>query len=314
MVMIVFCARICISLILFFALLPSSGIIQAQTKVACIGNSITYGYGLTYNQNYPTKLQNLLGTSKYTVENDGVNSTTMIKNGNPSYWKNGRLPQVFSFQPKIVILKLGTNDTKPENWDLHYKEFKTDYLAMVDTLAGMASKPRIFVVLPVPVFNNPVAISWGIRDSVIKKEMPIISQIATERNLIVIDCNTPLLPFAKYFTVDGVHPDSSGADTIAHIVYRAIIATSTEPKPLSAHQKLISVTIKAGALSILSPLNPSSTVELFDVCGRNVFALKVTRQENLTINTSPMKNGIYILRIKNALSNELYCQRVDIVK
>ena len=224
--------------VLFVVLFVTTAVF-AQIKVACVGNSITYGYGLSSpnTQSYPARLQGLLGTAQYTVQNDGVNATTLLKNGDNSYWKNGKLADVFSFQPKIVTIKLGTNDTKPQNWDKHYQEFKRDYLAMVDTFAAMASKPRIYAILPVPVFSNATAASWGIRDSAIKKEMPMIRQVASERGLTVIDCNTPLLNFPQYFSVDGVHPNAAGEDTLAHVIYRSIIATSVVPMQPAASRR-----------------------------------------------------------------------------
>jgi len=203
--------------------------VSAQVKIACIGNSITYGYGLSdTSKRYPTVLRQLLGTTQYTVLNCGVNSLTMSKKGNLPYWTNGKLAQVFALQPAIVTIMLGTNDTKPMNWDSlgRGSQFKTDYLAMVDTLAAMASKPKIYVALPVPVYSNTIGAGWGIRDSVIQKEMPIIRQVAAERaGVVVIDAYTPLQGFPAYFAVDGVHPNAAGEDTIAHVFYRNIIAT-----------------------------------------------------------------------------------------
>ncbi|MBN2188171.1 MAG: hypothetical protein JW699_01855, partial [Chitinispirillaceae bacterium] len=193
-------------------ILAAAVTVPAQVKIACIGNSITYGYGLSdTSKRYPSVLRRLLGTANYTVYNGGVNSTTMSKRGNIPYWTNGRLAQVFALQPDIVTIMLGTNDTKPMNWDSLGRgtQFKTDYLAMVDTLAAMASHPKIYIALPVPVFSNPIGAGWGIRDSVIQKEMPIIRQVAAERGgLVVIDANTPLKGFPQYFAVDGVHPDA----------------------------------------------------------------------------------------------------------
>lgn len=202
----------------------------ALTKIACVGNSITYGYGLNdpSSQSYPGKLQKLLGTSNYNVQNYGVSATTLSKNGDNPYWRNGKLPQVFAFQPDIITIKLGTNDTKPQNWENlgSGSQFKTDYLAMVDTLATMPSHPKIYLILPVPVFPNPTAVSWGIRDSVIQKEIPIIKEVAVARSLTVIDANTPLKNFPQFFKVDGVHPDSSGEDTLAHIVFRGLTSAN----------------------------------------------------------------------------------------
>jgi len=80
--------------------------------------------------------------------------------------------------------------------------------------------------LPVPVYPNPTAVSWGIRDSIIQKQIPIIKEVAAARSLLVIDANTPLKGFPQYFKTDGVHPDSSAEDTIAHVVYRALTAVN----------------------------------------------------------------------------------------
>jgi len=191
----------------------------AQTKIACIGNSITYGYTLSdTTKRYPSVLRQLLGTAQYAVQNDGVNSTTMLKNGNIPYWTNGKLSDVFAFQPDMVTIMLGTNDTKAVNWDTYGSEFKQDYEAFIDTLNTLASKPKIFLALPAPIFTN----TMGIRDSImVNKIIPIIKQIGAYRGLWVIDANTPLRGFSSYFP-DGVHPNQTGADSIAHIFYRCI--------------------------------------------------------------------------------------------
>lgn len=210
---------------LFFLLLATvfhPGHAAAKTKIACIGNSITFGYGVNWDQAYPYRLQQLFGTEEYEVQNDGVNATTLLKNGDNPYYKNGKLPDAFNFQPDIITIKLGTNDSKPQNWDSHRQEFKGDLLWLIDTLETMATRPKLWLVLPVPVFDNPVGAEWGIRDSIIRKIIPIIKEAAEERDLPVIDMYEPLKPFPQYFSVDGVHPDAAGLDTIAHVIYRTL--------------------------------------------------------------------------------------------
>ena len=184
-----------------------------EIKIACVGNSITAG-----NSNYPTYLQKLLG-SDYQVENEGVGGTTMLKNGDSPYWTKGRLSQALAFKPNIVTIKLGTNDTKPQNWDQHGDEFKDDYLSMIDTFKTLSTNPDVFLVIPVPVFKD----AYGIRNSVLIEIIDIVKEIGTERGLPVIDANTPLLEFGNYFS-DGVHPNTAGADTIAHVIYRGLMA------------------------------------------------------------------------------------------
>jgi lysophospholipase L1-like esterase len=215
-----------LSCVLFFA-----GGSIAQIKVACIGNSITAGTAVGANNSYPAFLQTLLGTG-YTVHNDGVSGTTLLKNGDSPYWKNGMLKDVFSFLPNIITIKLGTNDTKPQNWNSYYQYFKRDYGAMIDTLNLIATHPKIWLILPVPVIST----NYGIRDSALQKILIIIKQIASERGLPVIDANTPLKMFPQYFP-DGVHPSAAGEDTIAHIIYRALTST-----PVTVVQKIRNLT------------------------------------------------------------------------
>jgi lysophospholipase L1-like esterase len=231
---------------LFFTILVMSVNITAQIKVACIGNSITSGYSNT-GISYVPKLQALLG-SVYLVENEGVSGTTLLKNGNNSYWINGRLNQALAFKANIITIKLGTNDTKPQNWNQYSSEFKKDYESLIDTLNSLNVKPKIYLVTPVPVFYNASTVSWGIRDSIVKKIIPIIKEIAAERGLTVIDVNTPLLPFSNYFSVDGIHPNAAAADTIAQVIYRSIKPTAVIPT------QVYTLYNRAGALTRVYPV------------------------------------------------------------
>jgi hypothetical protein len=95
------------SILLILAVAASAA---SKIKVACVGNSITAG-----NSMYPPYLQTLLG-SGYQVENEGVGATTLLKKGDVPYWTQGRLKQALAFNPNIVTIKLGTNDTKSQNW------------------------------------------------------------------------------------------------------------------------------------------------------------------------------------------------------
>ena len=197
--------------------------VSAAIKVSCIGNSITEG---NLGGKYPVYLADLLG-DQYRVENHGVRGTTLLRNGNKPYWKRGKLDQVFKFRPDIIIIKLGTNDTKPKNWNKHKEEFKPDIQKLIDTLSSMKSKPDIFLVLPAPVFSN----SYGIQAGNLAPIITIIKEVSKTKNIPVIDINTPMQNFRGYFP-DGVHPNNAGADTIAHYILKALIAhtkTSTDP-------------------------------------------------------------------------------------
>ena len=69
------------SLSLFFACVAMA---QEKIKVACVGNSITYGTGVAEREKnaYPVKLQQMLG-DKYEVGNFGKPGATLLNKGHP---------------------------------------------------------------------------------------------------------------------------------------------------------------------------------------------------------------------------------------
>jgi lysophospholipase L1-like esterase len=263
----------------------------AQIKVACIGNSITEGASVAAGQAYPDRLQQLLG-SGYSVQNEGVTTTTMLKDGDTPYWTRGKLSKVWTFQPAIVTIKLGTNDTKPQNWDAHYALFKRDYSAMVDTLNRLASKPKIWLILPVPIWAN----SFGIRDSALQKIIPIVNQIATEKGLTVIDANTPLKNFKTYFP-DGVHPNAAGQDTIAHVVYRALKSTVAKiPEIQAAKTPKVNAQCRGSRVIVSSDFD--FRVTLTNAQGRTLAQRDGKGSVDIALNTQSLGCGVFFAAIR----------------
>jgi acyl-CoA thioesterase-1 len=207
-------------------LVPALAGAQTERPIrwACIGNSITAGPSPT--DAYSAKLQKLLGPG-FIVQNDGVSGRTLMRNGDVPYWTQGKLDSVFKFQPDIISIKLGTNDSKPVNWDAHKGEFEKDLSDLVDTLAAMPSKPKIWLVIPCPAFADQTG-PGGIRGTVIKNEIiPLIKKVAAAKNLNTIDVYTPMLTHQAFFA-DNVHPNAEGHDTIASIFYRTFLSKATK--------------------------------------------------------------------------------------
>ena len=125
---------------------------KTAVKVACIGNSITYGaFIANRDQNsYPAQLQAYLGDG-YEVRNYGVSGRTLLTQGDYPYVKTKEYIESQNFQPDIVLIKLGTNDTKPQNWK--YKdEFMADYQHLIDSYKALNSHPRIILLTPIRCF------------------------------------------------------------------------------------------------------------------------------------------------------------------
>ncbi len=210
-------------------------------KICIVGNSIT---AITH---FTDTLANLLkrDTAVYTwtVVNEGVSSTTMLRKGNFPYWTTPvagggttGFKDVFTQQPNIVAIELGTNDCKSYNWDTLNGYFIGDYEAMIDTFAHMTSHPLVYLVLPTPLFEPDTG---EIRDTCLQKELPLLWQIAAAKNVPIIDAHSMLLPFPNYF-VDGIHPtNKGGADSIGCVYYRALTGRSARSTDTSRHPLMI---------------------------------------------------------------------------
>lgn len=194
----------------------------AQTNVACVGDSITAGYGLSNPgvDSYPAQLQTLLG-SGYSVGNYGNSGTTALKRSDNTYWNSWAYRQSVQSNPNIVVIMFGANDSKAWNWDA--AKFDSDYRALIAKYQGLHSHPQVYISLTTPVFD-PNAFGTTF-DPVFMQNtvIPAIATIAQEAGVPLIDNNTVFLNHPELFS-DGVHPTAVGAGMIADNVAAAITA------------------------------------------------------------------------------------------
>lgn len=185
-------------------------------RVACVGDSITQGVGADRGRSYPDQLQDLLGAG-WKVGNFGVSARTLLRKGDFPYWNEEAFTKARGFEPEVVIIMLGTNDTKPHNW-AHKEEFENDYRDLVKTFQELNSKPRVYVCRPVPV---PEPGNYGINETVLQKEIPIIDRLAAELKAGVIDMHA-VLEGKPTLLPDRVHPNTEGAGEMAKAAYRVL--------------------------------------------------------------------------------------------
>jgi lysophospholipase L1-like esterase len=196
---------------------------EEKTKVACVGNSITYGMTIQDrdNDSYPAVLQQLLDSTgtKYEVRNYGFSGRTLLNKGDYPYMQEEMYSEALDFQPNIVIIKLGTNDSKPQNW-LYQEEYLQDLQTMVDAFRGLPSNPTLYLCYPAKAYSA----EWEISDSIIANGViPYIHQIAETNNLKIIDLYAATENMGENFP-DGIHPNEAGAKVIAETVHQALLA------------------------------------------------------------------------------------------
>jgi acyl-CoA thioesterase I len=190
------------------------GELDHAVRVACVGDSITQGVG-TANPNvesYPARLQALLGKN-WEVHNFGVGGRTLLRKADAFNYQGA-----LHFNPDVVIIALGTNDSKTAIWSTHQNEFASDYVAMIKAFQALPNHPQVWACLPPPAFPG----NWGITEEVIRDAViPEIKKAALATGIDLIDLHTPLLGSKSWFP-DTVHPNQDGAKRIAELVAGAI--------------------------------------------------------------------------------------------
>lgn len=197
-------------------------------RVACVGDSITFGYTSSNAgiHSYPSQLQNLLG-SGYEVRNYGKSSYTLMKSGDRSYWNLPEYANSKAYNPDIVILMLGSNDSKntqnAPNWTTKngvspQEAFLSDMKEMIESYQNLESHPVVYVGLSPRLTVESV---MDLNNTVIEEEIvPLQRQAAEETGSIVLDVNA----FSHEQMEDGdfkdcVHPTDIGYQKLANFMY-----------------------------------------------------------------------------------------------
>ena len=192
----------------------------SMIRVACIGDSITWGFTLLnpWKQSYPALLQEKLGEG-YEVRNFGYNDASARFDADTPYVKKRVYRESLAWNPDIVLLMLGTNDTKTRNWDPDI--FRRDYRKIVESYRDLPSHPRVILIAPIRIFLilgkpllgvHPETMEEGVR--------PAIREIASETGLQLVDLQD--LFTDNQYCRDGVHPQRTGARMLAEAIYSSI--------------------------------------------------------------------------------------------
>ena len=191
-----------------------------MNRVACIGDSITWGFTIMNRRkySYPSVLQEKLG-SDYEVRNFGYNDASARFDADTPYIKKGVYRESLEWNPDIVLLMLGTNDTKSRNWNPEI--FHKDYLKIVESYQELPSRPRIVLIAPIRIFLRMNIPLLGVYPHTMEEGVrPIIREVAAEKSLELIDLKD-LFSDSTYM-MDGVHPQREGAKMLAEAIYKGI--------------------------------------------------------------------------------------------
>jgi acyl-CoA thioesterase-1 len=206
-------------------LVAVSATLNASTKVACVGDSITEGIGLG-DRTYPAKLGQLLGL-EYEVRNFGISGRTLLKQGDYPYWTEPVYAESLSWQPDIVVIKLGTNDSKPQNW-IYSDQYVPDYEELIASYTNLPSRPLILLATPCPVYGSG---AFDIDPTVVADEIaPAVRAMAARLGHRLIDYQERMAGHQDWFP-DNVHPNAAGTTVMAALACQVILDSDPASPP-----------------------------------------------------------------------------------
>lgn len=190
-------------------------------RVACVGNSITYGTGIEDREHfsYPVQLQKMLG-DKYVVGNFGKPGATLLRHGHRPYFEQNEFKEAMRFKGDIVVIHLGINDTDPRNWPNYRDEFVTDYLALIDTLRSVNHNARFIIARMTPIAHRHPRFISGTKlwHTEIQQAIETVAKVSGAE---LVDFHAPLYPYPNLLP-DAIHPNAEGAGILARTVYGGI--------------------------------------------------------------------------------------------
>ena len=196
-------------------------------RVACIGDSITCGHGLADHarESYPAVLGRLLG-EQWQVRPFCMSGVTLLKHGTKSIWSTKEWQQAIEFQPDVVVILLGTNDTRQTDWTAHGDEFEADYRDLLEKLRAANPQVRCVLCLPPPLFRDRGK-AWDTDKLLTNEIIPKIRAVAAEAELAVVDVYAACDAHERDFP-DRVHPNAAGVKVIARAVRDELTRDSTK--------------------------------------------------------------------------------------
>ena len=187
-------------------------------KIVCLGDSITYGHKLADPalQSYPGQLSQQ-AHGQWKVLNCGVNGATALNKGDIPITGLKAFQRAIRSQADVVVIMLGSNDTKNRNWQ-HVDGFVSNYVAMIRKFQRLPSSPHVIVCSIPPIFSDHAN---GISRERIAAVNVLVKKVAVRAKADYLNI-FPLMSEKPSLFVDGIHPNSRGAQEIATLVFNKV--------------------------------------------------------------------------------------------
>ncbi len=216
-----------VAFVLLFVVMFNSGFFggkDTRLRITCVGDSLTYGSGVLKTKEvdcYPAKLQMKIGTSSV-VSNFGLRNATASLEGDVPYINSAEYEKSLQSKPDVVLLMLGTNDSKTYNWNAD--DYEEGLRTLVESYQQLDTNPTVILMRSPYCFSLDGAevAEYDIQPEVVKNEVSaIIEKVAAETKVDVIDLYSPTYGREKLYT-DGIHFNAHGYNLIASTIEKKI--------------------------------------------------------------------------------------------
>ena len=227
--------RIIATLLAAVALVSLAG---ERIKVACIGDSITYGFGLAdrASESYPAQLQQMLdekSPGRYEVRNFGSSGRGIYLDSMRGAEKRGFrwMPEhraAVAWRPDVVICNLGINDCgeyiKEHTGERRRGQFADEYAALLGDYRKANEQSKFYI------WTKLSPLAEGQR--FYRSPEPFLMQadlekVAMKMRAFGIDMQEPLREkMDEIFVRDKIHPNAEGARIIAETTFKALTETA----------------------------------------------------------------------------------------
>lgn len=195
---------------------------EGSKKVLCIGDSITYGQGVRTTReedSYPAILAGMLGADYQTL-NYGLCNRTLLSSGNMPYGDEEFAEESLAQDARIVIIMLGSNDSKPDYWDAG--QYEEEYVRFIQRYQNMDSEPEVYIMLPPAIFKKPENDGDCNNTVLIEEVIPAIKSVAAQTGVHLIDLYSVTEGHSEWYS-DGLHPNAEGNEAIAQAIYEQML-------------------------------------------------------------------------------------------
>lgn len=197
-----------------------------QIKVACIGASGTYGHGIFPwpAKSYPAVLGDLLG-DEYHVNNFGVSGSCVQTTSDQPYVNTDTFKQAVEYEADILVISMGSNDSKPENWKGE-EAFKAAFQEYVERFLVEGKEQKVFICTTAkcwfPEGVTEGTTNYDLQPAVCDQMAQIMVQVAEENGWYLVDLHAETAAHREWYLEDCVHFNNEGAAGYAKVVYEAI--------------------------------------------------------------------------------------------